>query len=69
MNGKVLQCCGIRQYTDREVAANRPDIAIKNKRDTVYILKDVAIIADRNVVQKEKEHTNVYVQRYNECGT
>jgi hypothetical protein len=31
MNRKILQCCGINQYTQTEVTANRPDIRIKNK--------------------------------------
>ena len=38
---------------DREVTANRPDIIIKNKREKTCTLIDVAIPADRNVVQKE----------------
>ena len=41
-------------HTDREVTANRPDIIIKKKGKT-YTLIDVAIPADRNVVQKEAE--------------
>ena len=42
-------------HTDRDVTANRPDIIIKNKKDTTCTLIDVAIPADRNVVQKEVE--------------
>jgi len=42
-------------HTDREVTANRPDIIIKNKKETTCTLIDVAIPADRNVVQKEAE--------------
>jgi hypothetical protein len=34
---------------------NRPDIIIKNKREKTCTLIDVAIPADRNVVQKEAE--------------
>ena len=41
--------------TDRKVTANRPDIIIKNKKDKTCTLIDVAIPADRNVVQKEAE--------------
>jgi len=33
-------------YTGREVAANRPDIIIKNKKDKTCIVIDVAITAD-----------------------
>ena len=40
-------------HTAREVTANRPDIIIKNKKDKICTLVDVAIPADRNVVQKE----------------
>ena len=42
-------------HTDREVTANRPDIIIKNKKEGTCTLIDVAIPADRNVVQKEAE--------------
>jgi len=41
--------------THREVTANRPDIIIKNKKEKTCTLIDVAILADRNVVQKEAE--------------
>jgi len=41
--------------TDREVTASRPDIIIKNKNEKRCTLIDVAIPADRNVVQKEAE--------------
>ena len=39
-------------HTDREVTANRPVIIIKNKKEKTCTLIDVAIPADRNVVQK-----------------
>jgi len=42
-------------HTDREVTANGPDIIIKNKKEETCKLIDVAIPADRNVVQKEAE--------------
>jgi len=42
-------------HTDREVTANRPDIIIKNKNEKTCTLIDVAIPADRIVVQKEAE--------------
>jgi len=42
-------------HTKREVTANRPDIKIKNKKEKTCTLIDVAIPADRNVVQKEAE--------------
>ena len=42
-------------HTDREVTTNRPDIIIKNKKEKTRTLIDVAIPADRNVVQKQAE--------------
>jgi hypothetical protein len=41
--------------TDREVLAYRPDITIKNMKDKICLLIDVAIPSDRNVIQKESE--------------
>jgi len=43
------------KHRDREVTANRPDIIIENKKEKTCTLIDVAIPADRNVVQKEAE--------------
>ena len=51
-------------HTDREVAANRPDIIIKNKKEKTCTLIDVAIPADRNVVQKEAEKKLKYKSLY-----
>ena len=42
-------------HTDSEVTANRADIIIKNKKGKTCTLIDVAIPADRNVLQKETE--------------
>ena len=42
-------------HTHTEVPANRPDIIIKNKKEKTCTLIDVAIPADRNVVQNEAE--------------
>ena len=50
-------------HTDREVTANRPDIIIKNKKKKTCTLIDVAIPADRNVVQKEAEK-NLKIQEF-----
>ena len=41
-------------YTDREFTANRPNKIIKNNKEKTPTLIDVAIPADRNVVQKEE---------------
>ena len=43
------------QAVHTEVAANRPDIIIKSKKEKTCTLLDVAIPADRNVVLKEVE--------------
>jgi len=42
-------------HTDGEVTANRPDIIIKSNEEKTCTPIDVAIPADRNVVQKEAE--------------
>jgi uncharacterized protein YaeQ len=38
--------------THREVAADRPDIIVKNKKEKTCILIDVAVPADRNATKK-----------------
>ena len=55
MKREMSQCCGIKQYTGREVTGNRPNIIIKNKKEETCTLIYVVIPADRNVVQKEVE--------------
>ena len=50
-------------HTGRKVTSNRPDIIIKNKKEKTCILIDVAILADRNVMQKEAEE-NLNTQFY-----
>ena len=42
-------------HIERKFTANRPDIIIKNKKEKTCTLIDVAIPADRNIVQKESE--------------
>jgi hypothetical protein len=46
--------------TDREVLANRTDILIKNMKNKICLLIDVAIPSDRNVIQKESENKLKY---------
>jgi hypothetical protein len=46
--------------TDREVLADRPDIIIKNKKDKIFLLIDVAIPLDRNIIKKESENKLKY---------
>ena len=54
-NGDVTVLWNQAVHTNREVTANRPDIIIKNTKEKICTLVDVAITADRNVVQKEAE--------------
>ena len=42
-------------HTDKEVTASRQDIIINNKKEKTHILIDVAMPADRNIMQKEAE--------------
>ena len=42
-------------YTDSKIMAIRADIIIKNRKEKTCILIDMAIPADRNVIQKEAE--------------
>jgi hypothetical protein len=41
--------------SEREFLANRPDIIIKNMKDKICLLIDIAIPSDRNVIQKESK--------------
>jgi hypothetical protein len=49
--------------------ANRPDIIVKNKKDRICLLIDVAIPSDRNVIQKVAEkklkykHLSIEIQQ------
>jgi hypothetical protein len=42
-------------HTERKVTANKPDIIIKNKKEEIYSLIDLATPAERNVVQDGAE--------------
>ena len=54
----------LKQYTQTEKLKHRPDIIIKNKKVKTCTLIDVAIPADRNVVQKEAEKFKIQVFMY-----
>ena len=54
-------------HTDREFTANRPYIAIKNKEEETFLLIDVAVPADRNVMQKEAEKKTTYKKLYRDA--
>jgi hypothetical protein len=45
--------------TGREVLGNGPHI-VKNKVDIIFLLTDVAVPSDRNVIQKEAENKLKY---------
>ena len=47
-------------HTDREVTANKTDIIIKNRKEKTCTLIEVAIPADRKVVQKEAAKKSKY---------
>jgi hypothetical protein len=47
-------------HTDREVTENMPDIIIKNKKEKTCTPIDVAMPADRIVLQKEAENKLKY---------
>jgi hypothetical protein len=47
-------------YTNREFMANRSDMIIQNTQEETCVLTDVALPADRNVVQKEAEKKPKY---------
>jgi hypothetical protein len=54
--------------TDREVLENRLDILIKSNKDKIYLLVDVAIQSDRNVIQESEKklkykNLNIEIQR------
>jgi hypothetical protein len=40
---------------DRKVIVNRPNIIVKNKKDSTCLLIGVAILSDKNIIQKEAE--------------
>jgi hypothetical protein len=56
----ITVLCNQEVQTDREVLGNRPDIIIKNKKDKICLLIDVAIPPDRNVINKEAEKKSKY---------
>jgi hypothetical protein len=53
--GKLTILWNQQVQTDRTIPKNRPDIVICNNEKGTYMLIDVAIPGDRNVIQKEAE--------------
>jgi len=52
----VTVLCKQGVHKDREVTASRPYIVIINKEGRACILIDMAVPADRNVIQKKAEN-------------
>ena len=58
-------------HTDREISTNRPDIVIKNNRDTKHsTLVDVAIPSDKNssTTVKLSKYKDLEVEITRACG-
>jgi len=53
--GKVTILWNQQGQTDRTLPNNKPDIIIRDNEKGTYMLKDVAISGDRNVIKKEAE--------------
>jgi hypothetical protein len=49
---------------DREVLANRPDIIIKNIKNKIFLLIDLAIPSHRDVIQEESKKKLKYRKLY-----
>jgi len=55
---------------DRTIPNNKPDIIIRNNEEGTYMLIDVAISGDRNVIKKESENILKYTmlqQKHSAC--
>ena len=58
-------------HTDRTIAANRPDIVLKNKNGKTSLLIDMTIPLDTNTSVNTTEKLNKYKtwkSRLSECG-
>ena len=54
-------------HTDRTIAANRPDIVLKNKKDKTCLLIDMTILLDTTTSVKMTEKLNK-IQRLGNQG-
>lgn len=59
-NDKVKILWDVNIYTDRVIQARRPDIVVVDKAARRVTLIDIAVPADKNVVEKEKEKITKY---------
>jgi hypothetical protein len=53
--GKVTILWDQQVQTDRTIPNNKPDVIIRDKEKGTFMLIDVAISGDRNVIKKEAE--------------
>jgi len=53
--GKAIILWNQQVQTDRTIPSNKPDIVIRDNEKGTYMLIDVAISGDRNVIKKEAE--------------
>jgi hypothetical protein len=53
--GQVTILWNQQVQTDRSIPNNKPDIIIRDNEKGTYMLIDVAIPGDRNVIKKEAE--------------
>ena len=53
--GKVSILWNRQVQTDRTIPNNKPDITSRDNEKGTYMLTDVAITGDRNVIKKEAE--------------
>jgi hypothetical protein len=60
--------CNQAVHTEREATANRPDIIIKTKKQETRALIDVAIPADRNVVQRGGKEFKIHEFMYRDTA-
>jgi hypothetical protein len=60
--GKVTILLNQQVQTHRTISNNKPDIMIQDNEKGTWMLMDVAIPGDRNVLKKEAE-------KYSACGT
>jgi len=58
--GKVTILWNQQVQTDRTIPNNKPDIIIRDNEKGTYMLIDVAISGDRNVIKKEAENILKY---------
>ena len=63
--GKVAKLWNQQVRTDRTIPNNKPDIIIHDNKEGTYMLIDVAIPGDRNVIKKEAEK----ISQYNDLKT